>query len=112
MAQINFRVDDSLKLIIDILAKEKGISIAQLAKDSLLKNIEPIRVDLAFELLKKGKIGRKKAWKISGLEYSDFLKEWRERGAEENIKRESIDTELAEIEELVSHENFKKYMSI
>ena len=78
MAQINFRVDNSIKLIMDILARNEGKSIAQIAKEYILKNIEPVRVDLAFNLLKEGKIGRKKAWKISCLEYSLFLKEWRE----------------------------------
>ena len=82
MAQINFRVDNSIKLIMDILARNEGKSIAQIAKEYILKNIEPVRVDLAFNLLKEGKIGRKKAWKISGLEYSLFVKEWRDRGAE------------------------------
>jgi hypothetical protein len=110
MTQINFRIDDSIKLILEIVAKEKGKSVAQLAKESLLKEIEPIRIELAFELLKEGKIGRKKAWKISGLDYPGFLHEWKERNAEENITSDSIEDESKLIEELIHQDSYKKYL--
>lgn len=36
---------------------------------------EKRRIELAFKLLRDGKIGRKKTWKISGLSATEFLKE-------------------------------------
>jgi hypothetical protein len=43
------------------------------------------KIDLAFQLLKEGKISRKKAWFISGLDYNEFMLEWTKLGAEETI---------------------------
>ena len=59
MSQINFRVNADEMRIIKIVAKDKGISISELAKRSLLKDIKSKRIELAFRYLKKGKIGFK-----------------------------------------------------
>ena len=67
MTQINFRVDDEIKKIIDLISNAQGISAAELAKRATLNEISNLRVEIAFDLLSQGKIGRKKAWKISGL---------------------------------------------
>ncbi len=109
MAQVNFRIDHSLKLIIDEIAKEKGTSVAQIAKSALLNEIEPIRIDIAFRLVKEGKIGRKKAWQISGLDYPGFLKEWSKRKAHENIVGDHIDEELTNLKELISSKRISMY---
>ncbi len=90
MSQINFRVDENDKLVLQALAKKKGVSIAEVAKQAVLNEIKALRVDLAFDLLKKGKIGRKKTFLISGLEYHEFLVEWTKRGAEEIIPDEAM----------------------
>ncbi len=94
MEQLNFRLSKDEKQVVDALAAEKGVSAAELARRSLLKEIEPIRVDLAFRLLAEGKIGRKKAWIISGLSHNEFLIEWTKRGAEEQIPDEFIEKEI------------------
>lgn len=89
MAQINFRIDAEIKEIIDFISKNLGISAAELAKQATLKEISHIRVNLAFELLKAGKIGRKRAWTLSGLSSMEFLNEWTKRGAEEILNEET-----------------------
>jgi hypothetical protein len=89
MAQVNFRVNDDEKAVLDALAKHRGVSVAELAKQAVLKDILKSRIDLAFELLKEGKIGRKKTWFLSGLDYHEFMVEWTKRGAEEQIPDEA-----------------------
>ena len=100
MAQINFRIEEDIKEIIDLIAENKGISTAELAKQATLKEISRIRVDLAFQLLKEGKIGRKRAWKLSGLSTLEFLNEWTNRGAEEIISEKVRESSLELIKSL------------
>ncbi|MHA1648396.1 MAG: hypothetical protein ACTSVL_12575 [Promethearchaeota archaeon] len=75
------------KDILATIARSRGISMAEFAKKAVLKEISPLRVDLAFNLLKEGKIGFKRGWKIAGLTYHEFLIEWSNRGAEEKISQ-------------------------
>ncbi|MEX2755852.1 MAG: hypothetical protein Q6365_010665 [Candidatus Sigynarchaeota archaeon] len=106
MEQINFRVSKDEKQVIDIIARAKGISTSELAKQTVLKDIKSTRVDLAFELLKQGKIGRKKTWLISGLSAHEFLVEWTRRGAEEVMPDDMVDREL----ELAKDLDLKRFM--
>lgn len=94
MEQVNFRVTRDVKRVIDLMAKVRGMSVSEFAKRTILKEIEPIRVDLAFELLEAGKIGRKQAWLLSGLGANEFLVEWTRRGAEETVPEDLIEWEL------------------
>lgn len=94
MKQINFRVKENEKKLVEELARLKGISVAEFAKQSLLKEIEPIREDFAFSLLKQGKIGFKRAWIISGLSYHEFLVQWNKKKAEEHISDASEERSL------------------
>ncbi|NMC04666.1 MAG: ribbon-helix-helix protein, CopG family [Candidatus Lokiarchaeota archaeon] len=91
MAQVNFRVSDDEKAVLDALAKHRGVSVAELAKQAVMQDISRERVNLAFQLLKEGKIARKKAWFLSGLDYHEFMLEWTRRGAEEVIPDEAIE---------------------
>ena len=100
MSQINFRVNDEIKEIIDIISENKGISVAELAKRATLKEIAQMRVEIAFTLLAEGKIARKKAWKLSGLSALEFLNEWTERGAEEKVSDEIMDHQSKLIKEI------------
>nr|MDO8087695.1 hypothetical protein [Candidatus Sigynarchaeum springense] len=106
MEQLNFRISKDEKRVIEAIAAERGVSTAELARRSLLKEIEPIRVDLAFKLLSEGKIGRKRAWTISGLSHNEFLIEWTRRGAEEQIPDEFIEKEL----DIARSIDLKKFM--
>ena len=108
MAHINFRIDEEIKDIIDLIAEMQGITAAELAKRATLKEISSERVEIAFRLLAEGKIGRKKAWKISGLGAHEFLNEWTRRDAEEKIDEGSMDKEL----KLISTLDIKKYKGI
>ncbi len=106
MEQINFRVQEDEKQVLKALAEMKGISVPELVKQAVLKEIGPLRIDLAFQLLKGGKIGRKRTWILSGLSYHEFLVEWSKRGAEEVIPEEAAVKEL----ELVKTLDLKKYL--
>jgi len=85
MNQVNFRLKEDEKNLLKIIAELQGIPISQLAKQIVLKEIEPKRVDIAFRMLKEGRCGRKRAWQISGLSYHEFMNEWGLRNAEEFI---------------------------
>ncbi len=85
MSQINFRIDIEEMPIIKKIAEEKGISVAELAKRSLKEKIKIDRLNLAFKMLKDEKVGFKGSWKISGLDYQEFLSEWVKRDAHEEI---------------------------
>jgi uncharacterized protein (DUF1778 family) len=106
MEQINFRLKEEEKQVIQAIAEQRGISITEFAKQTVLKEIQPIRIDLAFNLLQQGKIGRKKAWIISGLNFHEFMVEWTKRNAEEFIPDEAFDKEM----ELLDKIDIKKYL--
>ncbi len=105
MAQINFRVNKEIKNIVDFISKTKGISAAEIAKRATLKEISDMREKIAFDLLKKGKIGRKKAWSLSGLSAMEFLKKWTENECEEKIPDSTVEKEINLIDTL----DIKKY---
>ncbi|MHA1521880.1 MAG: hypothetical protein ACTSRK_17015 [Promethearchaeota archaeon] len=65
-----------------------------------IKKLEHHRVDLAFSLLDEGKISKKKAFKLSGLTYHDFMEQGEIRKVSEKIPDELIESELAAIHEL------------
>lgn len=94
MEQINFRIKSEEKSIMKWLAESKGISVAEFAKQSVLNDIAGERVEIAFDLVKKGKIGRKRAWTLSGLSHFEFLNEWSKRMIEEMITDEILKKEL------------------
>ena len=92
--QINFRINEIEKTIIAAIAKERGYSVAEFSKQLVMSEISSQRVDLAFKLLKEGKIYRKKCWILSGLEYPEFMREWTRRGAEEMIPVELLEKSI------------------
>ena len=94
MSQINFRVNHDEMNIIKEIAKDNGISLSEMAKRSLLKEIRSKRIELAFRYLKEGKIGFKKTWKLSGLEYEEFMFEWAKRDAKEVIPDSLLENEF------------------
>lgn len=106
MYQINFRVDESEKEIIEIISQIKGWSMAEYSKRSVLKEIENERIDIAFGLLNDGKIGRKRALKLSGLSYREFMMEGAKRGVSEKIPDEIREKELASIK----NHDIKKFL--
>ncbi len=107
MNQVNFRLKEDEKNLLKIIAGLQGIPISQLAKQIVLKEIEPKRIDIAFRLLKEGKCGRKRAWKLSGLSYHEFMNEWSLRNAEELIPDEIYEKSL-EVALSLDLESFKK----
>ncbi len=85
MSQVNFRLSEEDMTIIKALAEEPGLSVTEYSKRIVKEKIAPLRVELAFRLLKEGKIHKKKAWLFSGLTYSEFMIEWTKREAAEII---------------------------
>ncbi|MHA1584358.1 MAG: DUF6290 family protein [Promethearchaeota archaeon] len=94
MGQINFRISEDEKAILQLYAQIKGLTVTELVKNHIFEMISQDRIDLAFKLLEEGKIGRKKTWKISGLNGQEFLKEWTRRNAEEKIPDELTEKTL------------------
>ena len=94
MNQVNFRLKEDEKNLLKIIAGLQGIPISQLAKQIVLKEIEPKRVDIAFRMLKEGRSGRKRAWQLSGLSYHEFMNEWSLKNAEEFIPDEVYEKSL------------------
>ena len=94
MEQINFRLLSDEKEVLKIIAQSRGISVAEFAKNAVLNEISESRTNIAFSLLNEGKIGFKRAWKIAGLTYHEFLTEWNNRKAEEKISQIAEDNGL------------------
>ena len=67
MNQINFRINDEGYIIIKEMAEHANISIAELSKQLVLESLKEKQLKLAIDLFKKGKIGLKRTWKLSGL---------------------------------------------
>jgi predicted HTH domain antitoxin len=103
MYQINFRVDDEEKAILEKIAEIEHCSIAEVAKQFVEKELKPTRIDLAFKLLKEGKISKKKAWKLSGLTYHEFMLEWTRQGAFEDVPENIDEDSLNQIKTLDLH---------
>ena len=108
MSQINFRISNENLKVAKMISEITGISLAEIARRAFLSDLKPKRVEIAFDLLKKGKCGFKKAWKISGLEYEEFLSEWTKRDAKEIIPPEIMERHLEwalnyDIKKLMKH---------
>jgi len=100
MYQINFRVGRQEKVILEKIAEFKQLSLAELSKRLVLGEIEHLRVDMAFELMNKGKMGKKEAFIFSGLTYFEFMREGAKRNITEKIPDELMDNDLEELESL------------
>jgi len=88
MQQVNFRLDEDEKWALDLIAKYKGQSIAEYSRSIIAREIRQTRIEVAFQLVKEGKVGFKRAWKLSGLSYHEFITEWVQRNAQEAIAPE------------------------
>jgi (p)ppGpp synthase/HD superfamily hydrolase len=108
MAQLNIRITEEEKEIIAVIASTQGISSAELVKSAVFTLIKPQRLNIVFKLVEQGKIGRKKAWKLSGLSYREFLNEWTKREIQEQIPKKAWETGEKLALELNSKDFFKK----
>ena len=91
MEQINFRLNAEDKRILQQISKFKGISVAEYIKRIVLDDLSDIKVDAAFDLLKQGKIGRKRAYFLSGLTYNEFTLELHNRGIQEHTSEAAFE---------------------
>lgn len=107
MSQINFRVGEFEKYLIQKMASEKGVSVAEFVKSEILESIQLKRVEFAFKLQSEGKITRKQTWKISGLSGPDFLVEWSNRGAVDKISDQLMEWGL-ELSKTLTYESKSK----
>ena len=96
MAQINIRISEEEKSLISEMATAAGLSTSEFVKRAVMNDINHVRLEVIFDLVAKGKIGRKRAWKLSGLTYYEFLREWTERKALEKLPEELLDEALTE----------------
>ncbi len=100
MYQINFRVGEIEKELLEKIADVRCISLAELSKRIVIKELEHIRVDIAFSLMNEGKISKKKAFKLSGLTYYEFMQQGAIRNVTEKIPAGLSESELVAIHEL------------
>ncbi|MHA1775966.1 MAG: hypothetical protein DRO88_00970 [Promethearchaeia archaeon] len=100
MYQINFRVKEEEKAILEKIAKIEKISLAELSKRLILKELNELRIKIAFDLMGKGKIGKKIAWKMSGLSYYEFLKKINDLKITEKVSEEVMEKEIAAMNQL------------
>ena len=91
MQQVNFRLSKEEKEILQQIARTKGISIAELAKNAVLNEIKKDRIEIAFSLLKEGKIGKKRAFIFSSLTYNEFTLELNRRNIQEICSQEAFE---------------------
>ncbi|MCF2138566.1 MAG: hypothetical protein K9W44_00755 [Candidatus Lokiarchaeota archaeon] len=89
MSQLNIRINKEDRAIISLIAKNKGISVAELVRSVLMKEILADKVNILLNLVAEGKLSRKKAFQLSGLTYHEFLNEWTKRNIEEVIPEEA-----------------------
>ena len=100
MYQINFRVGENDKEILEKIAKIKNISLAELSKRFVMKELEQFRVNIAFDLMQEGKMSKKQAFKMSGLTYHEFMHEGVKRKVTEKLPAELIESELDALSKL------------
>lgn len=100
MYQINFRIGENEKEILEKIASIKKMSLAELSKRFVLKELGSLRVDIAFDLMQEGKISRKKAFKLSGLTYYEFMHEGVKRKVTEKLPVALIESEMNALSEL------------
>ena len=100
MYQINFRVNEIEKEILEKISNHEKISLAELSKRFVLKELSNFRVELALNLLRDGKMGKKSSFGLSGLRYHEFLLECSKRKITERLSEDIITDELQAIRKL------------
>lgn len=59
MSQLNIRINKEDRAIISLIAKNKGISVAELVRSVLMKEILADKVNILLNLVAEGKLSRK-----------------------------------------------------
>lgn len=90
MKQINFRINEDGYTIIKEMADKNNLSVAELSKQLILEKMKERRLELALDLFSKGKIGLKRAWKISGITPFEFRRELIEKDIEPYYNEKSV----------------------
>lgn len=80
MKQINFRVSDDEYGLAETVARILGKPVPAVMKELGFKALRDASIDLALELYKTGKIGLKRAWLMTGLEFHEFTRCLMDRG--------------------------------
>ncbi len=80
--QLNMLLQAEKVDALEFFAKEEHLPHTTLAKKIFLEAMEKFLVNESINLYAKGRIGLKKAWKLSGLSFFGFLKELEKRKIE------------------------------
>ncbi len=84
--------------VLEEIARISDKNVSAVVKDLSLSSLKSLRKDIALELYAAHKVGLKRAWKLSGLEFFEFTSLIVERGIEpflpEEIEDEIIDLAL------------------
>jgi predicted HTH domain antitoxin len=98
MEQINFRLKAEDKQILQQISKLQGISVAEYIKRLVLNDLSQTKVEAAFDLFRKGKIGRKRAFLLSGLTYNEFTLELHDRKIQEHTSEDAFERGIETID--------------
>lgn len=82
MKQINLYIDDKIFKALRYFAREIDIPTSTLAKQIAIPKIRNFLVEKSIEDYKTGKIGLKKAWKLSRIGFFEFVNELVKRDIE------------------------------
>ncbi|MHA1267063.1 MAG: hypothetical protein ACTSRS_17625 [Candidatus Helarchaeota archaeon] len=91
MKQINLRLNEEEYLVVKEVAKILNQSIPSLIKELSFKELKEIRKKIALDLYRQKKIGFKRAWKMSGLSFSEFQQAIIFAGIEPNIPERIVE---------------------
>jgi len=75
MKQINLYVDEKSFKALKYFAKEVDMPTSTLAKQITIPEIKKFLVDKSIEEYKSGRIGFKRAWKLSRISFFEFVNE-------------------------------------
>ncbi len=106
MRQINFRLTDAEYERVDIVARGLDTTVPALLKDLGLKGLAHTSVEIALNLYKAGKVGLKRAWILSGLEFHEFLALLQEKDIDPVIPDTLVDKMVENVESLTFEEMF------
>ncbi len=106
MKQINFRLTDAEYERVDIVARSLNTTVPALLKDLSLKGLVHTSVEIALNLYKASKVGLKRAWILSGLEFHEFLALLQEKDIDPVIPDTLVDKMVENVESLAFEEMF------
>lgn len=107
MNQISLRMAEEDIKILQMVSDEMNTPIASLYRQATLRTFKEWKLDQLFRLYSIGRLGLKKAWKLSRMTWPEFLLELERRQIEPPIS-ELVDEYTDEIRKKIPLKDHKK----